>query len=190
MYNVIVISDSLGETAEQTAKAALSQFENLDYKIQRFSHILTLDQLENIISSVEDFNNSIFFYSLVDEFLLTSIKKILDLKKANYIDVMTPSIIAIERMCGISPSIKPGALRKLDENYFKRVEAIEFAVRFDDGKDSRGILRSDLVIVGVSRTSKTPLSMYLANKNYRVCNIPLVPETTPPKELLKFQTLK
>lgn len=81
MYNVIVISDSLGETAEQTAKAALSQFENLDYKIQRFSHILTLDQLENIISSVEDFNNSIFFYSLVDEFLLTSIKKILDLKK-------------------------------------------------------------------------------------------------------------
>lgn len=159
MYNVIVISDSLGETAEQTAKAALSQFENLDYKIQRFSHILTLDQLENIISSVEDFNNSIFFYSLVDEFLLTSIKKILDLKKANYIDVMTPSIIAIERMCGISPSIKPGALRKLDENYFKRVEAIEFAVRFDDGKDSRGILRSDLVIVGVSRTSKTPFNV-------------------------------
>lgn len=62
MYNVIVISDSLGETAEQTAKAALSQFENLDYKIQRFSHILTLDQLENIISSVEDFNNSIFLF--------------------------------------------------------------------------------------------------------------------------------
>ena len=86
-----------------------------------------------------------------------------------------------------SPATNPGALRKLDEHYFRRIDAIEFAVRYDDGKDPRGVARADITIIGVSRTSKTPLSMYLANKHYKVCNIPLVPESPVPKELFEIE---
>ena len=85
-------------------------------------------------------------------------------------------LLAIQRVSNVVPGNTPGALRKLNEEYFKRIDSIEFAVRYDDGKDPRGVLIADLVIIGISRTSKTPLSMYLANKNIRVANIPLVPE--------------
>ena len=81
------------------------------------------------------------------------------------------------------PINEPGLVRKLDEDYFKRVEAIEFAVKYDDGRDPRGILRADIVLVGVSRTCKTPLSQFLAHKRYKVANVPLVPEVDPPEEL-------
>ena len=81
------------------------------------------------------------------------------------------------------PNHKPKLLRQLDEEYFRRVEAVEFAVKYDDGRDPRGIIRADIVLIGVSRTSKTPLSMYLAHKGYKVANVPLVPEVSPPDEL-------
>ena len=96
---------------------------------------------------------------------------------------MSPILDKISNKINKNPKREPGAIRKLDESYFKRVEAIEFAVKYDDGKDPRGILKSDIVLVGISRTSKTPLSMYLANKNIKVANIPLVPEIPLPKEL-------
>jgi regulator of PEP synthase PpsR (kinase-PPPase family) len=86
------------------------------------------------------------------------------------------------------PLYEAGLNRRLDADYFKKVEAIEFAVKYDDGKDSRGIKKADVVLLGISRTSKTPLSMYLAHKNIKVANIPLVPEVEPPKEL--FESIK
>jgi len=79
--------------------------------------------------------------------------------------------------------LKPGLVRKMDEEYFKKVDAIEFAVKYDDGKDPRGILRADVVVIGVSRTSKTPLCMYLAHKGIKAANVPLVPEVAPPEEI-------
>ena len=106
------------------------------------------------------------------------------------VDILTPAIIAIERVSNLEPITKPGALRNLDDQYFKRVDAIDFAVRYDDGKDPRGVLSADVTILGVSRTSKTPLSMYLANKNFRVANIPLVPETPVPKEIFEVPSKK
>ncbi|GAB6179032.1 hypothetical protein JCM14036_03510 [Desulfotomaculum defluvii] len=84
----------------------------------------------------------------------------------------------------------PGFVRKLDEEYFRRVEAIEFAVKYDEGKDSRGIQRADLVILGVSRTSKTPLSMYLAHKRIKAANVPLVPEVAPPQEIFPCRLIR
>lgn len=84
-----------------------------------------------------------------------------------------------------TPKLEPGLLRQLDEQYFKRVEAVEFAVRYDDGKDPKGLVTADVVLIGVSRTSKTPLSMYLANKRIKCANVPLVPEVSPPEELYK-----
>ncbi len=93
---------------------------------------------------------------------------------------------AIEKATESKPLGEPGIIRKMDQEYFKRIEAIEFSVRYDDGKDPRGILKADLVILGISRTSKTPLSMYLANKNIRVANVPLFPESEPPKEIYQI----
>lgn len=91
----------------------------------------------------------------------------------------------IEKIFGYPPLREPGLIRRLDENYFKKVEAIEFAVKYDDGKDPRGARKADICLVGISRTSKTPLSMYLANKFYKVANIPLVPEVGVPKEVFE-----
>ena len=99
------------------------------------------------------------------------------------VDVMGPPMDKLETILGYEPMRQPGLIRRLDENYFKKVEAIEFAVQYDDGKDPRGVVRADIVLVGVSRTSKTPLSMYLANKLYKVANVPLVPEVPVPKEV-------
>ena len=84
------------------------------------------------------------------------------------------------------PLEEPGFVRKLDEDYFKKIEAIEFAVKYDDGRDPRGLLKADIVLVGVSRTSKTPLSQYFAHKRYKVANVPLVPEVEPPEEFFKL----
>src|SRR5690625_6628140 len=88
------------------------------------------------------------------------------------------------------PRLKSGIVHQLDEDYFKRVEAIEFAVKYDDGRDSRGIARADIILIGVSRTSKTPLSQYLANKRIKVANVPIVPEVDPPEELLEVDPRK
>lgn len=103
---------------------------------------------------------------------------------------MTPILKQIASKIGVKPRREPGIIRKLDESYFKRVEAIEFAVKYDDGKDPRGILQADIILLGISRTSKTPLSMYLANKNIKVANVPLVPEIPIPKEVFEINQKK
>jgi regulator of PEP synthase PpsR (kinase-PPPase family) len=98
---------------------------------------------------------------------------------------MGPMMNAVEKLSNLEPKMKPGLIHKLDQEYFKRVEAVEFAVKYDDGKNPWGFLKADIVIVGVSRTSKTPLSMYLAHKKLKVANLPLVPEVPPPEELFQ-----
>ena len=175
MLNIFLISDSTGETAEQLARAALAQFNNIEYSLERFSHIREFSDLSEILNKCKETENSILFYSLVDAPLLDYVKKFSELHSITNVDLLSASILAIQRVSNITPGNTPGALRKLNEEYFKRIDSIEFAVRYDDGKDPRGVLIADLVIIGISRTSKTPLSMYLANKNIRVANIPLVP---------------
>ena len=92
----------------------------------------------------------------------------------------------IENVTGSQPHGKPGLVHRMDDDYFRKIEAIEFAVKYDDGKDPRGIMHADIVLIGVSRTSKTPLCMYLAHKRLKATNIPLVPEVSPPEELFKL----
>lgn len=122
-------------------------------------------------------------FSLVDVALASYAQKRCESEHYAYVDLLTNVIQGISRISGIDPLGEPGILRRLDNDYFKRVESIEFAVKYDDGRDPRGILQADLVIIGISRTSKTPLSMFLADKNIKVINIPLVPEVPVPKEL-------
>ncbi|CEH33213.1 MAG: pyruvate, water dikinase regulatory protein [Clostridium sp.] len=192
MENLIiyVISDSVGETAQQVTKAAISQFNmNEDYEIRRFPYVVDSKFLLEILNSGKN-ENAIIVYTLVDENLLNTTKSFCEEEGLSHVDLMTPLLREITNKTNIKPKREPGIIRKLDESYFKRVEAIEFAVKYDDGKDPRGVLKSDIVLVGISRTSKTPLSMYLANKNIKVANVPLVPEIPIPKEVFEINPKK
>ena len=192
MENLIiyVISDSVGETAQQVTKAALSQFSiDNEYEIRRFPYVADENFLIEILESGKNEGAKIV-YTLVSENLLNIAKEFCEKEDLNHLDLMTPLLKQIANKTGKEPKREPGIIRKLDESYFKRVEAIEFAVKYDDGKDPRGILKSDIVVLGISRTSKTPLSMYLANKNIKVANVPLVPEIPIPDELFKIDPKK
>lgn len=127
--------------------------------------------------------NSVIAYTLV----LPELREILVNEAAKYgiptVDIMTPMLEALAAVVHRRPKLEPGLVRRMDDDYFRKVEAIEFAVKYDDGKDPRGIIRADLVVIGVSRTSKTPLCMYLAHKRIKAANLPLVPEVAPPEEI-------
>lgn len=180
--NIYAVSDSLGETAEQVARAVIKQFDVADFDIKRISHINDKEAIDNLIDKASKENSFIVFTLVVEELRDYLTEKAFE-NNIGAVDIMTPVLLPLVKQLGLSPKQEPGLLRKLDEKYFKKVEAVEFAVKYDDGKDTRGILLADIVLVGVSRTSKTPLSMYLAHKNLKVANIPLVPEVSPPEEL-------
>ncbi|WGX76815.1 pyruvate, water dikinase regulatory protein [Paraclostridium bifermentans] len=187
---IYVISDSVGETAQQVTKAAISQFQlKDDYEIRRFPYVVEVNFLEEILKSAKE-ENAIVIYTLVENELLTFTEDYCSKENLSCVDLMTPILKQIASKIGVKPRREPGIIRKLDESYFKRVEAIEFAVKYDDGKDPRGILQADIILLGISRTSKTPLSMYLANKNIKVANVPLVPEIPIPKEVFEINQKK
>jgi len=182
---IYILSDSVGETAELVARAALSQFETEQVTIRRIPYVDDEATVEEMVRSAQE-NNALIVFTLV-----RPQQRELLLKRAGElgvptVDIMGPMIQALADKFGQNPKFLPGLARQLDEEYFRRVEAIEFAVKYDDGRDSRGILRADVVLIGVSRTSKTPLSMYLAHKRYKVANVPLIPEVEPPEELFQI----
>lgn len=184
--SIYVISDSIGETGELIARAAVKQFvSEKDYDIRRYAYIETEEQVEEIFREAQEETRSLVIYTTVSERTRKHItKKGIELNIPT-IDVMTPPLQALESVLGFPPKRESGIIRRLDENYFNKVAAIEFAVKYDDGKDPRGIKKAEICLVGVSRTSKTPLSMYLAHKNFKVANVPLVPEVPPPRELFE-----
>jgi len=187
--SIIIVSDSVGETADLVIKAGLSQFTNHDYNIQRVPYV---DDIETIDETLEvaRANDAIIGFTLLNPELRNHLLNKAKQLNIEAIDIIGPVMEAMERTFKTPPKLEPGLLYKLDKDYFKRIEAIEFAVRYDDGRDSRGISRADIVLIGVSRTSKTPLSQYLAHKRYRVANVPLVPEVDPPEQLFKIDPKK
>ncbi len=187
--NVYVVSDSIGETAELVVKAALIQFNNGCYKLQRIPYVDDEGTIMEVIELAKE-NNAMIAYTIVKEHLRQYIKAKTEEANIIAIDIMGPLIDGMTEHFGKVPILEPGIVHKLDENYFKRIEAIEFAVKYDDGRDPRGIIRADIVLIGVSRTSKTPLSQFLANKKYKVANVPIVPEVEPPEELFKVDRKK
>lgn len=186
---IYVISDSIGETAELVAQAAKIQFNSSVGEIIKFPYVSEESQIDEIINKAKK-DKCLLLYTLVT----SKTKEYLELnaQKNNVpaIDVLGPVISALIDLTGKQPKLEAGLNRRLDAKYFKMIEAIEFAVKYDDGKDPRGILKADIVLVGVSRTSKTPLSMYLAYRNIKAANVPLVPEITPPKELFEVSSKK
>ncbi|RHW38564.1 kinase/pyrophosphorylase [Lysinibacillus yapensis] len=188
---VFVVSDSVGETGEQVVKAAVSQFRpNFDNTvIRKFPNIENNDHIEKIVEIAKE-QEAIIVFTLVEakkrKFMMDSCNE----EGLPWIDLLGPLIHIFEDKVGEQPREEPGLVHKLDDEYFKKIEAVEFAVKYDDGRDPRGLLLADVVLVGVSRTSKTPLSQYLAHKRYKVANVPLVPEIKPPEELFKVDPKK
>lgn len=180
---VFVLSDSVGETAELVVKAGLSQF-NGDYKIIRIPYVEDRGTIQEYLQIAKE-RQAMIGFTLVDPELRNYLIEEAERAEIEAIDIMGPVMDAMEKYFKKEPRLEPGLVHKLDEDYFKRVEAIEFAVKYDDGRDPRGIARADIILFGVSRTSKTPLSQYLANKRIKVANVPIVPEVEPPEELFE-----
>lgn len=186
---IYVVSDSVGETAELVTKAAISQFSGSNAIIKRFPYVEVKENIDDVISLAK-MSRSIIIYTLVKPEIRKYLQKKAEQSGIHAVDVLGPLIDIFETMFDKKPSYEPGLVRKLDADYFKRIEAIEFAVKYDDGRDPRGLLKADIVLVGVSRTSKTPLSQYLAHKRFKVANVPVVPEVDPPEELFKIDSSK
>lgn len=184
-----VVSDSVGETAEFVVKAVATQFNIGPIDIRRNSYVEEIEDIEDVILLAGK-SKSIIAYTLV----IPQLQEYMDRRAMEEgilaVDLLHPLIDAFSKKFNIVPNHKPGLVRKLDEEYFRKIEAIEFAVKYDDGRDPRGILRADIVLIGVSRTSKTPLSMYLAHKRFKVANVPLVPEVPPADELFEVPRRK
>ena len=181
-----IISDSIGETAEMVVRAAASQFNSGEMEIRQIPNISNTETIDEVIHQAAN-NKFLVAYTLVIDELAMYLREEAEKHGVVCVDILGPLIAAFNNMSQIEPRREPGLLRKMDEMYYRRVEAVEFAVRYDDGKDPRGIELADIVLIGVSRTSKTPLSMYLAHKRIKVANVPLVPEVQPPEELFKAE---
>ncbi len=182
--NIYVLSDSIGNTGEQIARVCLAQYNDPVYEIKKFPYV-TNSQIDSILEEAS-LENSMIIYSTVDIELNKKIIKYSEDHNIPAFDIIGDIINTMAKKFDAQPKREAGIIRQLNKTYFNRVEAIEFAVKYDDGKDPRGIKKADVVLLGISRTSKTPLSMYLANKNIKVANIPLVPESMPPREIYEI----
>src|SRR5699024_4486725 len=167
---IYVLSDSVGETAELVIKAGLSQFNNGEYKIQRVPYVEDKETIDETLQLAAE-KEGVIGFTLVDPELRSYVNEQANAMNIEAIDIMGPMMDAMKRSFNSDPRLEPGLVHQLDEDYFKRVEAIEFAVKYDDGRDPRGIARADIILIGVSRTSKTPLSQYLAHKRLKVANV-------------------
>jgi regulator of PEP synthase PpsR (kinase-PPPase family) len=181
---VHVLSDALGETGEMVARAAVAQFYPGDFRIERLEKVTSPEQLRRTVEQ-HCGHDCIFLYTLVDAPMREEMER-LAASGVKAIDVLGPSVTVLGQAIGHRPAGEAGAMHRTDAEYFDRIEATEFAVMHDDGRHPEDLGEADLVLIGVSRTSKTPLSMYLAFKGYRVANVPLAPGMEPPSQLFEL----
>lgn len=186
---IFVISDSAGETASKLAAASMAQYPTVEFSLFRRTFVKEEERLKKALEDAKN-ANAMVLHTIVSEHLVKVATDFFIKHNLYHFDILTPPVKEIERLTGIAPTREPGALHHLNENYFKRIEAMEFAVKYDDGKDPKGFLEADVLLLGVSRTSKTPLSLFLANKNLKVANLPLIPEAHLPKQLFDMNPKK
>jgi regulator of PEP synthase PpsR (kinase-PPPase family) len=181
---IYICSDAVGETAEAVAKATLRQFQGGEARIKRFGQIRHEDEIRRMMEEAAAVGGFVG-YTLVQPELREMIKAESIRLEVRIVDILGPMMQAYADTFNDSPQWKPGLLHELDDDYFRRVDAMEFAVKYDDGKDASGLLLADVVLVGVSRTSKTPLCIFLAHKGIKAANLPVIPEVKPPSELFR-----
>lgn len=181
---IYLLSDATGETAEKMVMAALTQFRDKPVRLKRINNVRTKNQVYEALDEALD-NSGLVVYTIVNRDLAQLVHDECDGLGLIGIDLLTPLLMKVAHCFGRSPKETPGLLHGVDEAYFRRIEAIEFTVKHDDGQEPRNLYKADIVLVGISRTSKTPLSIYLAHRGWKVANVPLVKGIDPPPELFE-----
>jgi len=182
-YQIYLISDSTGETLDRIFLALKAQFKNIKYKVHSYSFTRTENQILKILEDAKKNKDSVILYTIVDNNLAKYLSNVSDEKKIPCFSVLGNLILNFSKILNQKASHEPSGQHVLNEEYYERIEAIQFTIGHDDGNLINEIEKSDIVLVGVSRTSKTPTSIYLANKGLKTSNIPLVNENSLPEKL-------
>jgi regulator of PEP synthase PpsR (kinase-PPPase family) len=182
-YQIYLISDSTGETLDRIFLALKAQFKNIEYKIHSYSFTRTENQILKILEDAKKNENSVILYTIVDNNLAKYLAGVSDEKKIPCFGVLGNLILNFSKILNQKASHEPSGQHVLNDEYYERIEAIQFTMNHDDGNLLNDIDKSDIILIGVSRTSKTPTSIYLANKGFKTSNIPLVNEKSLPKKL-------
>ena len=188
-HQIYLISDSTGETLDRIFMALKAQFNNFNYDLSKFSFTRTENQISAILKNAKQQESPIILYTVVNNKLAKFLAQEANKKNIPCFGVLGDLILNFTKILNEKATREPSAQHVLDEDYYKRIEAIQFTMRHDDGNNTENILESDIILVGVSRTSKTPTSIYLANKGLKTSNIPLVNEMSIPKDVINSKNL-
>jgi [pyruvate, water dikinase]-phosphate phosphotransferase / [pyruvate, water dikinase] kinase len=183
-----IVSDSTGETAARLVLALEAQFPDQPFVEMRHPRVENVEDLHIAVQQARG-RPAVMVYTLVEPELRDAMRQLCRRARIHYCDLLGHPIDSISRVAGVAARMQPGARAPLDATYFKRIEAIEFAVKYDDGV-GRGLDEADMVLVGVSRTSKTPLSIYLGYLGHKAANVPIVKGIDPPEELFEIDPAK
>ena len=184
-YQIFLISDSTGETLDRIFLSLKAQFKNIEYKVNSYSFTRTENQILKILDLAKNEPNSIILYTIVDNSLAKFLANNCDQKKIPCFGVLGSLILSFSKLFNQKASHEPSGQHVLNEEYYNRIEAIQFTMNHDDGNLLKDVEKSDIILLGVSRTSKTPTSIYLANKGYKTANIPLVNKSSIPETIKK-----
>ena len=182
-YQIYLVSDSTGETLDRVFLAIKAQFKNIEYDVRSYFFTRTENQVAKILEEAKKNKNSIILYTIVDSGLAKFLANKSDEKKIPCFGVLGNLILSFSKLLNQQASHVPSGQHALNEEYYERIEAIQFTMNHDDGNLVGELEKSDLILLGVSRTSKTPTSIYLANKGFKTSNIPLINEGSIPKKL-------
>jgi hypothetical protein len=182
---IIIVSDGTGETAVLMTKAAMVQFSDRDVYFTRYKNVRNEAQIEAICEDAA-VNKDLLIYTIVSPQLRQFLMRKARESDLQCVDLLGPVLAGLAKYFGHEPTAIAGLLHNVDERYFKRIDAMEYTIQHDDGRDLTGLDKADIVILGISRTSKTPLSMYLSHQGWRVANIPLIKEFEVPKEIYEI----
>ncbi len=183
-YNVYLVSDSTGETLDRIFLSLKSQFANFQYNKKEFAFVRTEQQIDKIIKECVNLENSLILYTIVETKLAKYISSQSNKNSVPCFGILGNLILSFSKLLNQKAIHKPSAQHVLDEDYYKRIEAIQFTMAHDDGKKIDDLKNADVILLGVSRTSKTPTSIYLANRGYKTINIPLVLDQKIPESLI------
>ena len=184
-YQIFLISDSTGETLDRIFLSLKAQFKNIEYRVNSYSFTRTENQILKILDLAIKSENSIILYTIVDNNLAKFLSSLCNKKKIPCFGVLGSLILNFSKLFNQRASHEPSGQHILNEEYYDRIEAIQYTMNHDDGNLLSDVEKSDIILLGVSRTSKTPTSIYLANKGYRTANIPLVNKNSLPEVLKK-----
>jgi hypothetical protein len=189
MYKIYAVSDSIGETSELVAKATASQFRG-KIDVERVPYLRTVKSVDDFIEAIEEPHHCMVISTIITVDIRKYLLERCIAKNIHVINILGPCINMAAQLMNVEAENKPGLIWGIDSAYYKKIEAMEFAMQYDDSKDHAGIRYADVVLIGLSRTSKTPICMALANKGIKALNIPLIPEIPVPEELFQIDRKK